>query len=98
MTEVIERLVQNKTKILLDEKNIKPYRQPRIEIKKYQKERYLSKNNQNVRRVKKLIKLREAARFEKNWILSDNFRHQIEMEGWMVEDTVHGQKVKKADE
>ena len=48
-------------------------------------------------KVKKLIKLREAARFEKNWILSDNFRDQIKREGWMVEDTAHGQKVKKAD-
>ncbi len=48
-------------------------------------------------KVKKLITLREAARFEKNWILSDNFRDQIKREGWMVEDTAHGQKVKKAD-
>ena len=59
---------------------------------------FISKKNLNIPlKIKKLIKLREAARVEKNWTLSDNFRDQIQREGWMVEDTAHGQKVKKAN-
>ncbi len=39
LSDVIQTLVQNKTKNLLDEKKIKPFRQPRIDIKKYEKEK-----------------------------------------------------------
>ena len=38
LSEVIEKLVQEQTKKLLDEKNIKPLRAPRIDIKKYEKD------------------------------------------------------------
>ena len=47
-------------------------------------------------KIKKLMNLRETARFEKNWTLSDNLRDQIQEEGWVVEDTANGQKVKKS--
>ena len=46
-------------------------------------------------KIKKLMNLRETARFEKNWTLSDNLRDQMQEEGWVVEDTANGQKVKK---
>ena len=39
LSEVIETLVREKTKKLLDEKKLKPARQPRIDIKKYEKEK-----------------------------------------------------------
>ena len=39
LSEVIEKLVQDKTRNLLDEKKLKPARQPRIDIKKYEKEK-----------------------------------------------------------
>ena len=39
LSEVIGNLVQAKTKTLLDEKKIKPIRQPRVDIKKYEKEK-----------------------------------------------------------
>ena len=37
LSEVIEKLVEDKTKKLLEEKKLKPFRQPRVEIKKYEK-------------------------------------------------------------
>ena len=37
LSEVIEKLVQEKTKKLVEEKKLIPYRQPKIEIKKYEK-------------------------------------------------------------
>jgi len=37
LSEVIQKIVQDKTKKLLDDKNLKTYRQPKVEIKKYQK-------------------------------------------------------------
>ena len=39
LSEVIETLVRDKTRNLLDEKKLKPARQPRIDIKKYEKEK-----------------------------------------------------------
>jgi len=39
LSEVIEKLVQDKTRNLLDKKKLKPARQPRIEVKKYEKEK-----------------------------------------------------------
>ena len=39
LSDVIETLVKTRTKDLLDEKKIKPIRQPRIDIKKYEKEK-----------------------------------------------------------
>ena len=36
--EVIEKIVQEKTKTLLDEKKIKPFRIPKVEINKYIKD------------------------------------------------------------
>ena len=37
LSEVIEKLVEEKTKKLLEEKKLKPFRQPKVEIKKYEK-------------------------------------------------------------
>ena len=37
LSEVIEKLVEDKTKKLLEEKKLKAFRQPRVEIKKYEK-------------------------------------------------------------
>ena len=37
LSEVIEKIVQEKTKSLLDEKKLKPFRQPRVDLKKYEK-------------------------------------------------------------
>ena len=45
--------------------------------------------------VEKLVKLREIARIEKNWILSDDLRNRISKEGWSIEDTPNGQMLKK---
>mgnify|MGYP001589297403 CR=1 FL=1 len=46
-------------------------------------------------RVKELVRLREVARTEKNWKVSDELRTQISSLGWFVQDTPEGQKVKK---
>ena len=46
-------------------------------------------------KIEKLIELRETARAENNWTLADSLRDQIRAEGWAVEDTTKGQKVKK---
>ena len=35
--EVIEKIVQDKTKKILDEKKLKPFRQPQVKITKYKK-------------------------------------------------------------
>ena len=48
-------------------------------------------------RIKKLMNLRELARSESNWTLADDLRDQIQKEGWTVEDTANGQKVKKTN-
>ena len=48
-------------------------------------------------KIKKLLKLRKAARAENNWTLADDLRDQIQEEGWTVEDTTKGQKVKKTN-
>ena len=45
--------------------------------------------------VKELINLRNIARIKKDWNLSDSLRGQIKREGWLIEDTANGQKVKK---
>ncbi len=37
ISEAIENLVQTKTKDLLDKKNLKPFTQPKIDLKKYEK-------------------------------------------------------------
>ena len=39
LSEVIEKLVQDKTRNLVDKKELKLARQPRIEVKKYEKEK-----------------------------------------------------------
>tara|TARA_Y100000591_G_scaffold123049_1_gene105047 strand:+ start:187 stop:1581 length:1395 start_codon:yes stop_codon:yes gene_type:complete len=46
-------------------------------------------------KIKKLLELREAARAENNWTYADDLRDKIHEEGWIVEDTLKGQKVKK---
>ena len=46
-------------------------------------------------KIKKLLELRKSARAENNWTLADDLRNQILEEGWTVEDTTKGQKVKK---
>lgn len=45
--------------------------------------------------VKKLLKKRELARVNKNWVESDRLRQEIEKLGWEVEDTKDGQRVSK---
>ncbi|MAQ87453.1 MAG: cysteine--tRNA ligase [Candidatus Marinimicrobia bacterium] len=45
--------------------------------------------------VKKLVNQRRIARGDKDWVLSDDLRNQIFKEGWLIEDTPDGQKVKK---
>jgi len=45
--------------------------------------------------VKKLIKEREEMRKKKNWEESDNLRRRIEKEGYLIDDTSEGTKVKK---
>ncbi len=46
-------------------------------------------------KIKELLKSREEARLKKDWILSDQIRVMIKKEGWIVEDTLDGQKLKK---
>ena len=46
-------------------------------------------------KVEKLVELREIARIEKDWILSDDLRNQISKEGWSIEDTPNGPMLKK---
>ena len=48
-------------------------------------------------KIEKLLQLREAARAENNWTFADDLRDQIQEEGWKVEDTSKGQKVKKTN-
>ena len=48
-------------------------------------------------KIKKLLELRKSARAENNWTLADDLRDQIQEEGWTVEDTTKGQKVKKTN-
>ena len=47
--------------------------------------------------IEKLMELRKGARAENNWALADDLRKQIQKEGWTVEDTPKGQKVKKTN-
>ena len=37
VSEALEKLVQNKTKDLLEKKKLKPFTQPKIDLKKYEK-------------------------------------------------------------
>ena len=37
ISEAIEKLVQDKTKNILDKKNLKPFIQPRVDLKKFEK-------------------------------------------------------------
>jgi len=46
-------------------------------------------------RVKELVEQRNIARINKDWNLSDKIRDMIRKEGWLVEDTRDGQKIKK---
>ena len=48
-------------------------------------------------KIKRLMDLRELARSENNWTLADDLRDQMKIEGWTVEDTTNGQKVKKTN-
>jgi cysteinyl-tRNA synthetase len=48
-------------------------------------------------KIKRLMDLRELARSENNWPLADDLRDQMQIEGWTVEDTTNGQKVKKTN-
>jgi len=45
--------------------------------------------------IKELIKQRETARKNKDWDLSDELRKEIEVNGFVVEDTERGIKIKK---
>ena len=42
--------------------------------------------------ISKLIVLREKARKEKQWELSDSLRDKIKEKGWIIEDTHDGYK------
>ena len=44
LNEVVEKIVQETTKQLLEEKKLKAYRQPKVEIKKYQKSKPVELN------------------------------------------------------
>ena len=48
--------------------------------------------------VKKLLDQRDEARKKKDWKLADELRQEIEKQGFAVEDTSDGQKVKKKQE
>ncbi len=45
--------------------------------------------------ISKLIELREKARNENNFLLSDKIRKQINEKGYIIEDTTEGVKIKK---
>ena len=45
--------------------------------------------------IQKLIKEREQVRKNKNWKESDQLRDKIKSLGYLIEDTSHGQKIKK---
>lgn len=45
-------------------------------------------------KVKKLIEQREKYRQKKQWLKADILRAQIEQEGWLLEDTAEGPKLK----
>ena len=42
-----------------------------------------------------MLSKRKKARQDKDWILSDKIRDSLKNEGWIVEDTSDGQKLKK---
>ncbi len=46
--------------------------------------------------VQALVQMRAEARANRDWNASDRLRDEISMNGWVVEDTPQGQKVKKA--
>jgi len=46
-------------------------------------------------KIKKMIDAREIARTEKDWLMSDQLREELLANGYLVEDTSEGQKVKK---
>ena len=43
-----------------------------------------------------MLESRKEARRNKDWAISDQIRESIFNEGWLVEDTPDGQKLKKA--
>ena len=45
--------------------------------------------------IKNLVKKRERARQEKNWKLADQIRQKIKQEGYLIEDTRQGPKIKR---
>ncbi|NCO62076.1 hypothetical protein GW879_01315 [Candidatus Kaiserbacteria bacterium] len=45
--------------------------------------------------IKKLTEEREQARKDKNWELADEIRNKIREEGFEIEDTKLGPKIKK---
>mgnify|MGYP001559697712 CR=1 FL=1 len=45
--------------------------------------------------IKKLMKERENARKEKNWKKSDELREKINKQGYSVDDTKEGSKIKR---
>ena len=46
-------------------------------------------------KIKDMLSNRKKARQDKDWILSDKIRDSLKNEGWIVEDTPDGQKLKK---
>ena len=47
-------------------------------------------------KIKDMLKSRQKARKDKDWILSDEIRNSLRNEGWIVEDTPSGQKLRNA--
>ena len=46
--------------------------------------------------VATMLEARKEARRNKDWVISDQIRKSLLGEGWLVEDTPDGQKLKKA--
>jgi cysteinyl-tRNA synthetase len=55
----------------------------------------ISKEEKISEEIKNLLSEREQARKNKDWIKSDELRGEIEKQGYLVEDTAEGQKVKR---
>ena len=58
--------------------------------------RIIKKNNFKVGSdINYLLQRRKEARESKDWDLSDNLRDELKEQGWIVEDTKYGQKLKR---
>jgi cysteinyl-tRNA synthetase len=82
---------------LIDDKNILPAGKKKLLL---QFDEILGFNLNKIKiisppsKVRKLVELREKCRREKQWLKADKLRAQIEQEGWLLEDTAEGPKLK----